>query len=65
MKKNATKLLKLTFGLAILMGTAIFVPAHETSAGGFPCDTCKGGSYYCGGYVGGPCGVKKMDIHYN
>ena len=29
---------------------------------GFPCGTCKGSPYYCGGYVGGPCGVKYMSL---
>ena len=36
--------------------------AVAQSESGFPCGTCKGSPYYCGGYQGGPCGVKYMSI---
>jgi len=67
--KNRKKLAKGVVALSMVLsfGGVILAPTHEAVASGggcgFPCCTCKGGRYYCGGYNGGPCGIKYMNIN--
>lgn len=56
----------LAFGLLLAFGLqGQFSEISPESIGDLPsqddpCTLCKGGSLYCGGYSGGPCGVVYM-----